>query len=173
MPPAAVARRPQCRSSTPVGRRATRDGYAADPPTIEEIVTVMRGAGSREALRLVRSRNSLQSAATHISGSSARRVDDSRLRGHDPPFWRTEPELFRSSRLSRGEWQDSAAVGGRLRPRPRRPLGGVSFTVALRLEILDWTAADAPANPPPGDAVRPPAGDRVGTTLCRAAELSY
>jgi integrase len=43
MPPAAGAHPPPCRSSTPAGRRATR--YPADPPTIEEIVTVMRHAG--------------------------------------------------------------------------------------------------------------------------------
>jgi site-specific recombinase XerD len=46
MPPAAVAHPRPCRSSTPVGRRATRGTrYPADPPTIEEIVTVMRHAG--------------------------------------------------------------------------------------------------------------------------------
>jgi integrase len=46
MPPAAVAHPPRCRNSTPVGRRVTKGmRYPADPPTIEEIVTVMRSAG--------------------------------------------------------------------------------------------------------------------------------
>jgi hypothetical protein len=46
MPPAAGARRPPCPSFTPVGRRVTRGmRYAADPPTVEEIVMVMRRAG--------------------------------------------------------------------------------------------------------------------------------
>ena len=48
MPPAVVAHPPRCRSSTP-GRAPRNKGmrYPADPPTIEEIVTVMRHAGDR------------------------------------------------------------------------------------------------------------------------------
>jgi site-specific recombinase XerD len=42
MPPAAVAHPPRCPSSTPGGRRATWG--CAIPPTIEEIVAVMRRA---------------------------------------------------------------------------------------------------------------------------------
>jgi hypothetical protein len=48
MPPAAVAHPPRCRSSTPAGHRATREcANPADPPTIEEIIAVMRHAGDR------------------------------------------------------------------------------------------------------------------------------
>ena len=47
MPPAAVAHLPRCRSFTHAGRPPHNKGmrYPADPPTIEEIVTVMRHAG--------------------------------------------------------------------------------------------------------------------------------
>jgi len=47
MPPAVADRRPRCRASTPADRRATRARrYPADPPTVEEIVAVMRQAGT-------------------------------------------------------------------------------------------------------------------------------
>jgi len=45
MQPAAAARRRPCRALTPGGRRATRGlRYPADPPTVDEIVAVMRHA---------------------------------------------------------------------------------------------------------------------------------
>src|SRR4051812_39575297 len=47
MPPADVDRRPRCRASTlarPPRSRGRR--YPADPPTVEEIVAVMRQAGT-------------------------------------------------------------------------------------------------------------------------------
>jgi site-specific recombinase XerD len=47
MPPVVLVRRQRCRDSTPVAHCATRaDAYPADPPTIEEIVAVMRHAGN-------------------------------------------------------------------------------------------------------------------------------
>ena len=46
MPPVVVVRRRRCRDSTPAARRATRAlRYPADPPSVEEIVAVMRSAG--------------------------------------------------------------------------------------------------------------------------------
>ena len=45
-PPAPVARRPPYRAISPGGRRANKGlRYRADPPTVEEIVAVMRQAG--------------------------------------------------------------------------------------------------------------------------------
>jgi integrase len=47
MPPVVVVRRRRCRASTPAVRRATRGvRYPADAPTVEEIVGVMRQAGT-------------------------------------------------------------------------------------------------------------------------------
>jgi site-specific recombinase XerC len=45
MLPGVVARRRRCRSFTPGGRPGNKgQRYAADPPTVEEIITVMRHA---------------------------------------------------------------------------------------------------------------------------------
>ena len=54
MPPGVVGRRPRCPATTAAARRATRaDRYPADPPTVEEIVAVLRCAGkSPKALRV-------------------------------------------------------------------------------------------------------------------------
>src|ERR1700760_647281 len=45
MPPVVAARPPRCRDSTPIAGHATRGRYPADPPTVGEIVAVMRAAG--------------------------------------------------------------------------------------------------------------------------------
>jgi integrase len=49
-----VARRRRCPATTPAGRRATRGiRYPADPPTVDEIVAVMRHiADDRHGFRL-------------------------------------------------------------------------------------------------------------------------
>jgi hypothetical protein len=45
MPPVGGARRRRCRVTTPAARRNKGRFYPADPPTVEEIVAVMRQAG--------------------------------------------------------------------------------------------------------------------------------
>src|SRR3954451_15795484 len=45
MLPVVVGRRRRCRGSTPAAPRNKGIRYPADPPTVEEIVAVMRGAG--------------------------------------------------------------------------------------------------------------------------------
>src|SRR5690349_24747424 len=60
MPPGVAARPPRRRASTPVHHHMTRGCAPADPPTVEEIVAVMRAAGETvhgQRLRAARGRD--------------------------------------------------------------------------------------------------------------------
>ena len=84
MPPVAVARRRRCPDSTPAARRATRDiRYPADPPTVEEIVAVMRAAGdARPRPPAARpDRRALARRPAHPRGARAQRVRPRPRRG--------------------------------------------------------------------------------------------